>query len=70
MRRIIREKQEYYRWSRWWKHPTDKGVDDAEFSPLPEEESPRSSPGGGTGNLLLNKVNHGIPISPVFSASL
>lgn len=44
-----------------------RGVDDAEFFPLPDEESPRSSPGVGLGNLLLNKVNYGIPHFPPYS---
>lgn len=41
-----------------------RGVDGAEFTPLPEEESPRSSPGVMAGNMLLNKVNYEIPHFP------
>lgn len=39
-------KQEYYRWRICGYPRLTRGVDGAEFSPLPEEESPRSSPGG------------------------
>ncbi len=33
-------------------------------SPLPEEDSPRPSPGGVAGNLLLNKIKYEIPHVP------